>query len=323
MKIKFKALIFEKGEIKMEDDVFASQCLESFLRELKFRERTEATLIDYTSFIGHFYKWLRKKNILFQDVDKGTVKEYLTEQTSSTTTKNGRLRHLKAYFNFLVKEEYVEKNPAAGVGYKKAETQIKDVLQPAEVELMILYMKQRKDAKYQRNGMIMRLLYDSGLRISEILGITLDDLDTNNNSVKVLGKGKKWRVVYFGNVTRKELIQWLRKRNRLFKGSEYLFPSTKEGVRLLPSSVTAMFRDVGWIVLKKKVYSHLLRHSWASINAINGMPGPLLQHSLGHTSFEMTRRYLTLVDGKELADYYKNNSIVDKAKRSMKRVRVS
>jgi len=299
----------------MSDD-FRESCLESFLRELTYRERSVATLRDYQSFIRHFFDWLDSKGILLESVDKQIIKDYISAQTSTAVTCNSRLRHLKSFFKWLQAESYIETNPTDGIGFKKVASKIKDILKPDEVSRMIAYMQNKKTFQYKRDAMLMLLLFDTGLRISEALGIKLTEININSNSIIVTGKGNKMRVVYFGDKTRKALIKYGQLRTKHYPKTVYLFPSTNPTGCLTPNPVTKRFRDIGLKLFKKRVYAHLLRHSWATLNAINGMPGPLLQQALGHTSFDMTRKYLSIVDSKKLGEYYKSNSIVDKELKS-------
>jgi site-specific recombinase XerD len=296
---------------------FSDNCLQSFLRELRYRERSAVTLKQYSDFIRHFYRWLDSRTIPFESITKTTIKDYLTaQQNVSVFTLNGRLRHLKAFFNYLAKEEYIKESPTKDVAFKKEPEPLKEVLTADDIDKMLRHMRKTDDYHSQRDAMILRLLFDSGMRISECLGITMDDLNINANTIKVLGKGNKERQVYFGDITRKELIKYMRHKSQCVKNSGYLFPSIHEGVRLTCNPITHKFREVGRTVLNKRVYSHLIRHSAATAHAASGMPAFLLQTLLGHTTMDMTRKYLRLGQAnKELAEYYKSNSVVDKAKR--------
>ncbi|MGZ5433880.1 MAG: tyrosine recombinase XerC, partial [Thermoanaerobaculia bacterium] len=237
------------------------------------------------------------------------VRSYLAHLARRKLARATVARHLSAlrtFFKFLVREEIVEANPARTVATPKREKYLPAVLQTSEVALLI----EQPDPSTTlgvRDAAWLELLYASGLRISELVGIDLDDLELRSRLVKVRGKGAKERIVPFGSKAEAALRAYLAVRGELIRNieEEAVFVNYR-GERITTRSIRRLFdgyvRDAA---LRAGVSPHTLRHSFAThlLNAGADLRG--IQELLGHASLSTTQKYTHLNDWQLMAVYKK------------------
>ncbi|HZK43857.1 MAG TPA: tyrosine-type recombinase/integrase [Syntrophomonadaceae bacterium] len=211
---------------------------------------------------------------------------------------NGFIRGVKVFFNFLYEDEYIEKNPFAKVKQIKTDKVIIETFKPEEIKKM-LNQFDRSSYYGLRDALLIRLLYDTGLRISEALSIKIDDIDLNRSLIKVFGKGHKERVVPFGRNVKREILKFLiRRRKEIPKQVDegYLF-STKDGLPLSSRNVLRKIKEIGSKagIEGKRLSPHTFRHSFAKTYLMAGGDVISLQTIMGHSKLETTRKYVYLL----------------------------
>jgi len=218
------------------------------------------------------------------------------------------LSSLRSFFNFLVKKGAVKYNPAKLVKSPKKEKKLPKVLSPDEV-FALLEAPSGEDLLSVRDRAILELFYASGLRLSELAGLNLEDLDLSQGLIRVMGKGKKERVVPIHQRAKDKLKKWLERRADLKKSvldedaRRAVFLS-KKGSRLSARAIELL---LGKYLKKAGIYRpatpHSLRHSFATHLLDSGMDIRSIQELLGHSSLSTTQRY-TQVSLKELMEAY-------------------
>jgi len=222
---------------------------------------------------------------------------YLREDGSSPRTINDRLKVIRVWFRWLRAEGLVDDDPTEGVKRMREESKILATVTPAQVQdlLKVCERAARKGGqakrKAERDKALILLLYNTGLRASELVGLDLADVNFESLLVKVLhGKGRKQRTVWLGHVPRQALWRYVTH----VRGQETgpLFPS-KRGGRLLRTSVTQLLTK---LALKtdwqdKKCHPHMFRRAFA-VEFLRAGGDPFrLQMLLGHAKLDMTRLY--------------------------------
>ena len=213
-----------------------------------------------------------------------------------------RLSALRGFFNYLIREQVIESNPAADIRAPKAAKRLPKTLDVDQVGSLLA--RKPTDALSRRDLAMLELLYSSGLRLSELAGLDVADLDLADRTVRVLGKGAKTRVLPVGSKAILALRAWLTERRTLVKdGAGALFVG-QGGRRLGPRAIQ---RRVGrWAMttgLNVPVYPHLLRHSFAThlLESSRDLRG--VQELLGHADISTTQVY-THLDFAHLARIY-------------------
>jgi site-specific recombinase XerD len=155
----------------------------------------------------------------------------------------------------------------------------------------------------QRNRCILALLFDSGMRASELLGLTMNDVNTTDGVFTVRGKGGKVRPVVIGGFARRELWAYLTKYRRHKGVEEPALLLSQLGTPLTYAGLRQLFRRLQKLtgITRVQVKAHTCRHTFATKAHRNGMRGATLQEMLGHTKFDTTRRYYLDVSTEDLA----------------------
>ena len=228
--------------------------------------------------------------------DTRLLLRYLIEMRDKGLTPRSRARHLvsiRGFYRFLVQEKILPADPAAQVDLPKSGLRLPDVLSVAEVKRLLETPDMTKPAGC-RDGAMLEMLYAAGLRVSELIGLKLLDVNLEAGFVRVIGKGARERVVPIGKHAREKIEEYLSssRPHLLRKGSStYLFvaragkPITRQGFwKLLKKYV----RRAG---ISKNVSPHSLRHSFASHLLAGGADLRAVQIMLGHVDISTTQIY--------------------------------
>lgn len=263
-------------------------------------------LESFVSFLCNDYFTLGRDQLEFRKVDNLTIRAYLAHLAHRKLSRSSVARHLSAlrtFFRYLMREGAVDANPARVVATPKREKYLPSVMQPADVALLL----EQPDVSTPfglRDQAFLELMYASGLRISELVGIDLDDIEVRAKLVKVRGKGSKERIVPFGSKAEQAVRAYLPARHAQ-PDEEALFVNYK-GDRITARSVRRLFdKYVRAAALRAGISPHTMRHSFAThlLNAGADLRG--IQELLGHASLSTTQKYTHLNDGELLKVYKK------------------
>lgn len=289
----------------MDDSALA--WLPRFLAHLSVERRLSAhTDTSYRADLQRFVAYCGRNHLPdWRGVDSQHVRMFAAaefRQGSSPRTIQRRLSALRSFFNFLLRERALESNPAVGVQAPKARKRLPETM---DVDLMARLLEFRTDTQLGvRDKAIMELFYSSGLRLAELVGLNLGDLDRPDRTVRVLGKGRKTRVVPVGKHALDAIARWLKERATLAAtGEQALFVGAR-GERLGPRAIQK--RIAGWARqqgLGRHVHPHLFRHSFAThlLESSQDLRG--VQELLGHANIATTQVY-THLDFQHLAKIY-------------------
>lgn len=267
---------------------------------------------DLESFVGFLcndYLTLGRDQLDLRRVDHLAIRSYLAHLARKKLRRSSSARHLstlRSFFRYLMREGAVDANPARGVATPKREKQLPSVLQPAEVALLV-EQPDTSSTLGLRDRAWMELLYASGLRISELVGIDFDDVELKARLVKVRGKGSKERIVPFGSKAETALRAWLAVRGELAHDPEEpaIFVNYR-GQRITTRSIRRLFDGyLHQASLRAGISPHTMRHSFAThlLNAGADLRG--IQELLGHASLSTTQKYTHLNDWQLIAVYKK------------------
>ncbi len=213
-----------------------------------------------------------------------------------------RLSAVRGFFNYLIREKVVEANPAADIRAPKAAKRLPKTLDVDQIASLL--ERKPTDALTRRDHAMLELLYSSGLRLAELAGLDVADLDLADRTVRVLGKGSKTRILPVGKQAVVALRTWLADRAGLVKGGGSALFVGQNGRRL---GARAIQRRIGrWAAktgLNVPVHPHLLRHSFAThlLESSRDLRG--VQELLGHADISTTQVY-THLDFQHLARIY-------------------
>ncbi len=256
-----------------------------------------ADLIAFDAFLG------RKGIEAFNDVMRQHILDYLMaerERGQAVSSISRRLVAIKVFFGFLQREGLLDRNVTEAMDSPKLWRILPGVLSMKEVE-RLLQTPAGEDRMDLRDKALLELLYATGLRVSELAGLTLDDVHFDSGYVRCLGKGNKVRVVPFGEQARRGLERYLAEGRPKFArpntgGHVFL---TQRGTGFSRKGIWKLIRDQARRAgIEKPVHPHTLRHSFASHLLANGAPLRVIQEMLGHADIATTQVYTHVDDGR-------------------------
>lgn len=269
------------------------------------RKYPDNTINSYLSDITIFKEYLSSLKINYLKVDKDIIREYLKVLGNSnykSSSINRILSGLKNYYDYLEYKHLIEYNPLKDLNRPKKEKRLPNFINNNDYEEIIKKSLERTDFIGRRNTLLLELLYSSGIRISEALNIKIKDINMGDKSIRILGKGSKMRIVYFGEYAKEYLEEYLKVRN---SSLEYLFLNknntllTRRGAEYIISNL------VKTSLLKKKVTPHTFRHSYATEMLNNGADIRSVQELLGHSSLSTTGIYTHVTNEVVRREYLK------------------
>ena len=223
----------------------------------------------------------------------------------TSTTVNGYFRALRTFFNWLEREELIIENPFRNLKPPKIDKKVIQALSPTEIERLFKVCS-GKSALDVRNRAILSLFLDTGLRVSELANLTLDDVLDDGSILVKHGKGGKQRIVRIGTRAQKSLWRYTLYRQ---SNSNCLFIN-RNGEPLNLLGLKILIRRLGDRA-KVKVHPHKLRHTFAISFLRAGGDVFSLQYLLGHSTLQMTQRYLQSLNADDAANAHKKFSPLD------------
>jgi integrase/recombinase XerC len=299
--------------------------IEKFLEYLRFqRNASPHTLRNYASDLQQFFFYLthtpegeKRPAPELEQIDNLTIREFLGTLYQKSNKKSSvarKLATLRSFMKFLSVHGALQENPARNVASPKLENRLPDYMTIETVANLVEAPDTGTDTG-KRDRSILELLYGAGLRVSELVGLNLGDISLNEGLVRVVGKGRKERIVPFGERASEALERYLQVRGKRIKANKSAPAKSRageavflnfRGERLTGRSVgNIVDRYVGQLAQKLKVHPHTLRHTFATHMLNAGADLRTIQELLGHESLSTTQKY-THVSVEQLVRVYQS-----------------
>lgn len=262
---------------------------------------SDYTIKNYQLDLTDFFKYVDKSNIDFLSIENIHVRgylKYLDTCNLKNSTISRRISALRTFYNYLLEKGFVKSNIFLNVKNPKLEKKLPNYLNYTEIEELLASIDTRTDEGLERR-LLIEMFYSTGCRVGEMVNVKISDIDFYNKTIKVMGKGSKERIVYYGDYASKYLEDYLKNKDR----KEYLF-TNKRGEKLTIEEVEYIVRDImKHISIKIHVTPHTLRHTFATHLLNNGADIRTVQELLGHANLSTTGIY-THVSSDRLKDVY-------------------
>jgi integrase/recombinase XerC len=290
------------------------------MKHLKYeRNASPHTLRNYESDLIQFYDYVappdekgKRRSVNVRDIDHLTIREYMArlyELKKKKSSIHRKVASLRTFFRFLCREGVMEMNPAKLVATPRVERTLPNHL---SIEQMVRFIEtpDTETLLGKRDRSMLELLYASGLRVSELVGLNITDVDFTNLTVRVKGKGRKERIVPFGQHALRALQDYLAVRGELLieadedKRDPAALFFNYQGTRINPRSVGRMVdKYVKMCADVHHISPHSLRHSFATHLLDAGADLRAVQEMLGHARLSTTQKY-THVSTDKLMEVY-------------------
>lgn len=268
----------------------------------------------YKKDLEEFENFLKNSNIKIdpfgqleiEKVDRFDIRRYLSflHRKNRKSSIARKLSTLRSFYRYLIREKVISTNPAKVVSTPKVEKPLPTTLTVDEAFRLMDSPKREEVEGGVRDRAILELLYSSGLRVGELVGLNFNDLDLTLGIIKVFGKGRKERIVPVGSKALDALKAYLEKRKDREANSP-LFINSRGG-RLTARSVDRIIKKYSQNSgIIRKVSPHTLRHTFATHLLDAGADIREIQEMLGHSNLSTTQRYIHLTPGKLMEVYDK------------------
>ena len=279
--------------------------IDDFIKYLKVvKKDSNYTLINYKEDLLELYDFYTD----LINIDEVIVSEYLEFLYSRGLNRNSisrKLSAIRSFYNYLFRENIVKVNYFKNVSNPKRARVLPKYAKNKDLEA--IFNSFDMDDKFeQRNRLILEMLYSTGVRVGELVNIKLNDIDKYNNSIKILGKGSKERIVYYGEYAKNIMELYLSdSREKILKNkkSDYLFLN-KNGSKISERYIRKMINDVvEKCSIDYHISPHTLRHTFATDMLNNGADLMSVKELLGHSTIDTTSIY-THISNEQIKKVY-------------------
>lgn len=276
--------ITENKDIDEQNKIENSRYLKMFISAKQVEGCSTKTLNYYQTTIE---KLLSSTNKWIKDITTDDLREYLSvfqsKNNASKVTVDNVRRILSSFFSWLEDEDYIAKSPVRRIHRIKTAKLVKETLTDENLEVL------RDTCDSLRNLVIVEMLSSTGVRIGELVNLNREDINFNERSCIVLGKGNSEREVYFDARTKLHLKEYIDSRN---DNNKALFVSKNAPYnRLTIGAIERIIRNLGNAAELAKVHPHKFRRTLATMAIDKGMPIEQVQRLLGHKKIETTMHY--------------------------------
>lgn len=287
--------------------------LAEFLDFLRYQKNASShTISSYRRDLIQLAEYLEERKARLRDIDNVVLRGFLArlhQRGNKKSTMARKLASIRSFLQFCLRKGWLEDNPARVMSTPKQEKHVPSFLSEEEMSHFLDLPQKPDDVLGMRDRALMELLYATGIRVSELVGMDVDDINILERLIRVKGKGKKERLLPFGRKAEESLRPYIRLRPTINKGkieAKPLFLNYR-GERLTARSVERIVdKYLHRAALKRKISPHSLRHSFASHLLSRGADLRVIQELLGHESLATTQKY-THIDLRELLETYRRS----------------
>lgn len=270
---------------------------ENFLNYLKKELNfSNNTIVSYQRDLNSFFSYLDSEGIDYLKIDRNQIRDYLKyldQKKLKNSSISRKISCLRSFYNYLVLEKKIDYNLFKTVNNPKIERKLPNYLSYEEMRNILDSLKPTDDEMILER-LLIEVFYATGCRVSELISIKIDDIDFNNLTIRIMGKGSKERIVYFGEYALDYMNRYLKNVRPKWlnsEESEWLFINSK-GKNLTVFEVEKMVSEiVKHLSLKTHVTPHTFRHTFATHLLNNGADIRAVQELLGHANLNTTGIY--------------------------------
>lgn len=263
---------------------------------LNVRRYSSNTVSSYSFDICDFTKFIRGLGKIFKDIKVDDVKSWILDLTERQIGKRSikrKMSSLKSFYAWMYLQKKVDSDPFEYVHSPKATHALPDFFSEKEIDVLLTANEKRTDKLKDRDQALLMLMFASGLRASEVVNLTFNQVDFDSRIMKVSGKGNKDRLVPFTNSAKESMLNYINglRKDLLKEDTKYIFLNSqgnKMTVRGLEYILDEIEAKTG---LYGKIHPHMLRHSFATKMLNRGADLRTIQELLGHSSIETTSIY--------------------------------
>ncbi len=273
--------------------------IQEFLNYLTFQKRySKHTIISYQNDLTGFFDFifLQYQSIALKEISAPMVRSWLAslkENKAASKTVNRKISSLKSFFKYHLKMMNIEVSPLLTTSALKVSRQLPSFINQKDINILLTDIDFPATWEGKLNFLILEILYQTGIRLSELINLKEHHIDKNSSTIKVLGKGNKERLIPVNNQLLKLIDDYISEKRIQFPESSNIYLLVnKKGKMLYPKYVYNMVKlNLGKVSTNESKSPHILRHSFATHLTNNGAQINAIKELLGHSSLAATQIY--------------------------------
>ena len=284
--------------------------IDSFLQYIQYRKNYSSyTVLSYHNDISQFQTFLLSNyNLSIDKAETTHIRDWmvtLRQEKQSPASINRKLSALKSFYKYLLREKQVNKNPTDGITSLKKPQKLPVFFRENEIDAAIgSHPAEENDFTEARKHIILEILYQTGIRRAELLGIKNSDFNFFSLTLRVAGKGNKERIIPISEALKSKIKHYLDLKEQQI-GSTHYFIVTDKGEQAYPNYIYRIVKEsMGQVSTQNKRSPHVMRHSFASSLLNNGADINAVKELLGHANLSATQVY-THTSFEQLKENYK------------------
>jgi len=268
-----------------------------FISYLQYEKRySPHTLKAYQSDLCSFQDFLKENYEIsdLKDVSSEMIRTWivmLMDQKFSPKSINRKISTLKAFYKYLLRENQIRRNPVENVHTLKQGQHLPNYIEKEKMNKWLDKEFQREDFPYVRDRLVILILYSTGIRLSELLSLTVESFNFSENTLKVKGKRNKERIIPFPIELGDEILNYLRLKQKTFSNPDHALIVTNKGVAAYPKFIYRLVKRALTGLSSSTKSPHVLRHTFATHMLNNGADLNSIKELLGHASLSATQIY--------------------------------
>ena len=271
----------------------------NFLDYLKFQKRyAQHTIISYNTDLTDFFDYLQTQfnEQHIKSIKSGLVRSWLAElkiNNQSSKTINRKISTLKTFFKYLLRQGEIESSPMATIVTPKQNKRLPEFVDKRDTDTLFLNVTFEEDWNGKTEHLVLMILYHTGIRQAELIGLKNSAIDKYNSTIKVLGKGNKERIIPIGKDLLAEIMEYQKAKAEQINNPDIECLLVREnGKKLYAKWVyNAVKKNLSLITTIQKRSPHVLRHTFATHLSNNGADLNAIKELLGHSSLAATQIY--------------------------------
>jgi integrase/recombinase XerC len=279
--------------------IYQQSFIQDFLDYLKFQKRySQHTIISYQNDLIGFFDFIQLQFAAesLSEINASFVRSWLASLKDGgmeSKTINRKISSLKSFFKFQLKEGVLQKSPMATIVSAKVKKRLPQFVTETDTGTLFNYLEFPDDWNGKTHRLVFHLLYNTGIRQAELIGLKTAHIDSGNNTIKVLGKGNKERILPVSSQLAQLIKSYISDKNTIFKEADTdLLLVNEKGKKLYPKYVYSVVkRYLSDVTTIDKKSPHVMRHTFATHLMNNGADINAVKELLGHSSLAATQVY--------------------------------
>jgi len=271
----------------------------SFLDYLKFQKRySQHTIISYHNDLSGFFDFIQNKygNLSLPEISATLIRSWLAnlkENKIASKSINRKISSLKSFFKYQLRNESITLSPMTTISSLKSGKRLPSFIEEKDMETLFNHVEFPETHEGKTNYLLLQILYQTGIRLSELINLKESQIDKSNSNIKVLGKGNKERIIPINKELLNDILNYIKKKNNCNNefNSDYILINEK-GKKLQTKYVYNKVKEyLGYVTTNERKSPHILRHSFATHLTNNGADINAVKELLGHSSLAATQIY--------------------------------